>query len=223
MPKLLSDLFGMGAIRRIARQYGTAGLAALLCVGVLVGCDRYEGVSPVEDASDEPLPEQVSHEAEFFIHQGDRPRAVLQAQVMENYSYNDTTYTVFTRETEESNRRVTVQLFDAEGDSSAVLTSDRLVYLEDEARFDAYGDVVVETADDRHLESEELSWHEDDQTIRTSAFVYIRTPSEEVEGWGLVADEDLASYQIGRFEAQVEMNDNGNRERPERPESPDER
>jgi len=37
--------------------------------------------------------------------------------------------------------------------------------------------------------------------------VRIRTPTEVVQGNGLVADEDLETYQLGRFSAEVEVND----------------
>jgi len=66
---------------------------------------------------------------------------------------------------------------------------------------------VVTTQSEKRLQSEHLTWDEADRKIRTNRFVRIVTPSERVEGYGLVADEDLDTYQIGRFTAQVTIED----------------
>jgi hypothetical protein len=102
-------------------------------------------------------------------------------------------------------RRVRTVLFDIRGDSSAVLRADRIVYYEKERRYDAFGNVIVVTTDGKRLESEKLTWLEEAREIRTRRFVRITTPTEQVQGNGLVADEDLETYQIGRFTAEVEV------------------
>jgi hypothetical protein len=106
-----------------------------------------------------------------------------------------------------TSQRVTAWLFDAEGDSSAVLTADSLIYYDRQGQFDAFGDVLVVTQDRKRLRSSFLTWDEADRKIRTDRFVRITTPSERVEGYGLVADENLDTYQIGRFTAQVALDD----------------
>jgi len=98
-------------------------------------------------------------------------------------------------------------VFDAAGDSSATIIADSVVFFSQEGRFEAYGNVRVRTDDNRRLESEHLTWNQIDRTIRTRRFVHITTPTEDVRGNGLVADEDLETYQIGRFQAEVEIED----------------
>lgn len=100
--------------------------------------------------------------------------------------------------------RVRSYIFE-DGDSSATITADSVVFFNKEGRFEAYGDVVVVTQENRQLESEHLTWLQSDRTIRTRRFVHITTPSEDVRGNGLVADEDLETYQIGEFTAEVEV------------------
>lgn len=104
-------------------------------------------------------------------------------------------------------RRVYAYIFDEKGDSSAVITAERMMYFDAEGRFEAFGDVVVLTQDDKRLTSEHLTWDQTDRKIRTRRFVRIVTPTEDVQGSGLVADEDLETYQLGRFTAQVEMDE----------------
>jgi LPS export ABC transporter protein LptC len=121
---------------------------------------------------------------------------------MEQYQTDDSTYSVW--RSMGDTMRVRMHLFDEEGDSSATVRADSLVFQEQKGVMDAYKDVVV-TTEDKRLESEHLTWQQADRKIRTRRFVRIRTPTEVVQGNGLVADENLETYQLGRFEAEVEM------------------
>lgn len=152
-----------------------------------------------------PTPTHVSWEAEFDMTEEGRPRAVLRARRMEQYEADDSTYSVW--RSMDDTTRVRVYLFDEDGDSSATVTADSLVFQDQKGVLDAYRDVVVTTEENKRLESEHLTWHQADRTIRTRRFVRIRTPSEVVQGDGLVADEDLETYQLGRFSAEVDVDE----------------
>lgn len=102
--------------------------------------------------------------------------------------------------------RVVAYVFE-EGDSSAVITAERMLYFADEGRFEAFGDVEVHTVDRKRLSSEQLTWNQNTRKLRTRRFVRIVTPTEDVQGNGLVADENLDTYQIGRFTADVDVDD----------------
>lgn len=174
-----------------------------LCLIGGLGCERRNtapGALP-----DDMGPQQVSLDARFTLTEDGRPRAEILAARMEHYRREDSTYAIMKGATD-STGRVTAFLFNA-GDSSATLTANRLVYLQDEDRFEAYGNVVVTTPTEKRLESEHLAWNERDRKIRTPGFVQITTPEEYVEGKGLVADENLDTYQIGRFTARVDVED----------------
>ncbi len=124
---------------------------------------------------------------------------------MEQYQTDDSTYSVW--RSMDDTTKVRVYLFDEEGDSSATVTADSLVFQDQKGVLHAYRNVVVTTEDNKRLESEHLTWHQADRTIRTHRFVRIRTPSEVVQGDGLVADEDLETYQLGRFSAEVDVDE----------------
>lgn len=180
---------------------------ALVGAGALVsgGCERRhaDAPSPEADTTLGPTPSQVSWDARFLLSKSGKRRAVITAEKMLQFE-TDSTYSVLHNPTW-TDRRVRAHVFDEAGDSSAVITADSVVFLGREGRFEAYGDVVVVTQEGKRLYSEQLTWLQADRSIRTRRFVRIVTPTERVQGNGLVADEDLATYQIGRFTAEVEV------------------
>lgn len=185
---------------------------ALLMAGMVIGstgCQhrtRQSG-SPASqaDTTDRPRPRHVSWDATFSMLEEGRRRAVLEAPRMEQYKTSDSTYSVWRSARDTS--RVWAYLFNQEGDSSATLTADSVVFQDTAGRLDAYGNVVVVTESNKRLRTEHLVWHQADRTIRTRRFVRIVTPTEVVQGNGLVAAEDLETYQIGRFSAEVDVDE----------------
>ena len=149
-------------------------------------------------------PSQITWDATYSVNEDGRRRARIRAARMEQYRFEDSTYSVW--RTLSDTGRVRSYVYE-EGELSATITADSVVYYSEEGRFEAYGNVFVRTDENRRLESEHLTWHQFDRTIRTRRFVHIRTPSEDVRGNGLVADEDLETYQIGEFTAEVEVDE----------------
>jgi len=124
---------------------------------------------------------------------------------MEQYRTADSSYSVW--RSMRDTARVRVYLFNERGDSSATVTADSLVFQTQKGLLDAYRNVVVVTEENKRLETEHLTWTQADRKIRTKRFVRIRTPTEVVQGNGLIADENLETYQLGRFAAEVEIDD----------------
>lgn len=163
----------------------------------------------MEDVRAEQGPDQESWGVHFYVtdvpdtSEESRRRLEMVADYLAKYEREDSTYQLLQGLPDSLNRRVTAYLFDARGDSSATLTADRVRYFDQEKRFEAEGNVIVVTKDGKRLESEHLTWLEEEQKVRTPGFVRIIKPKEQVQGYGLVADEDLSSYQLGRITAQV--------------------
>lgn len=189
-------------------QVRSAVLAGVLVLGVLwggQGCER-RARSPAagtSDASAGPRPTHVSWEATFTLTEGGQPRAVLRAPRMEQYRTSDSSYSVW--RAPDDTARVHVYLFGEAGDSSATVVADSLVFQDEEGRMDAYHNVVVTTQTQKRLRTEHLIWRQSRRTLQTRRFVRIRTPTEVVQGNGLVAEEDLETYQLGRFSAEVDV------------------
>lgn len=188
-----------------------AGLLVTLFVGG--GCEHRTGTSDRSAAGSEegPTPTHVSWDAQFTMSEEGRPRAVINAPRMEQYRTSDSTYSVWRSMSDTA--RVRLHLFDAEGDSSATLTADSLVFQDRKGLLDAYRNVGVVTESDKRLQTEHLIWRQADRKIRTRRFVRIWTPTEVVQGNGLVADEDLETYQLGRFEAEVDVDEESGEDR----------
>ncbi|MEM1093739.1 MAG: LPS export ABC transporter periplasmic protein LptC [Bacteroidota bacterium] len=169
---------------------------------VLVACtSRPPTQAAIQEATAGPIPDQESWGARFDVTDGFQPRLRMWAPYMAKYVNDDSTYIHMVQDS----ARVRVLLFDAEGDSSATVDSDELFYFEDDRRFEARGRVIVETVDGKTLESEQLEWLEEDRKIRTAGFVTITTPDRRVQGYELIADEDLLPYEIKRVTAILEI------------------
>jgi LPS export ABC transporter protein LptC len=187
---------------------GGCAVLFFLCLIVSTGCEhrtRTETNTPPPDSLQQNRPSQVTEDPRFAMNQSGRRRAFIQADLMKQYRTDDSTYSVW--RTLDDSSRVQSFVFDEAGDSSATITADSVVFFNREGRYEAYGNVVVVTDEGRRLESEHLTWDQSDRIIRTKRFVHIRTPTEDVRGNGLVADEDLETYQIGRFTAEVDVDE----------------
>lgn len=183
-------------------------LAITACVA---GCHREPASTPsMDDVRNEVAPQQESWDVRYVVTETDpeavssRPRMDIEANYMASYETEDSTYTIMQGDSLE---RVLVHFYDEVGDTSAALRADRIFLFEEEDRFEAWGNVVAETPDDRHLESEHLVWLEAMREVRTPGFVRITTPKETVQGFDLVADENLETYTLRRITGQVLVED----------------
>lgn len=179
----------------------------MLIACFVAGCEREPATAPsMEDVRSEISPHQESWDVHYRVSETNadavesRPRLDIDANYMATYETEDSTYTLMLGD---SLQRVTAQFYDEVGDSSATVRANRLILYEEEDRFEARGNVVATTPDDRMLESEHLIWYEKEREVRTPGFVRITTPQERVQGYDLVADENLESYTLRRVTGQV--------------------
>ena len=189
------------------------GLLLTLLLLLAASCERRAETPTMAEVRAEGGPDQESWGVHFYVTQvpvgtdESRIRVEMLADYMAQFEREDSTYQLLRGHPDSLDRRVIAYLYDDQGDSSATLTADRVYYFDREKRFEAQGNVVVVTREDKRLESEKLVWLEDERKIRTQSFVSIVSPKEQVQGYGLVADEDLKTYQIGRFTAQVTLDE----------------
>ncbi len=177
--------------------------AIILLVWVPVSC-TYQDSSKIP-AQLPPGPSQESWNVTTVISQADsgtdtsRTRLIIDADYVEWVEEEDN----FLQLLRGIENKVQVEIYDSSGALSAMVEAQRVSYYESETRFVAEGEVVVQTSDDRMLLSEWIEWKEVDRLLRTDRFVQITTPDEVVSGTGLEASEDLSSYEIGEFRAEV--------------------
>ena len=188
-------------------RLGCAVLALVVC---LTGCEYRSRTddAPSLDSLQQSGPDQLTWGAQFSVSEKGKRRAVIRADTMEQYRTSDSSYSVW--QTLSDTGRVRSYVFE-DGDSSATIIADSVRYYNADGQYEAFGNVIVQTKSGRRLESEHLTWDQFARKIRTRRFVEITTPTEIVRGNGLVADEDLETYQIGEFTAQVDIEDDTTR------------
>ena len=175
---------------------------------LMASCGPPEPTAPaVPEPPAAPVPGQQSWDAWFDVTESGQPRVRIEAPYMAEYENEDSTYTILGSHPDSLQRRVTAHIFDETGTQSATVTANVLYHYDRENRFEAEGNVVVEARGDKRLETEFLIWYEDERTIRTPRFVRITTPTERMQGYNLVADEDLETYSLSRVTGQVTLED----------------
>lgn len=91
---------------------------------------------------------------------------------------------------------VFIEVFDSTGAVKTEVSSERAVYRAEDSEFELFGNVQVETRDNRHLESEYLKWNQADNLITTPEFVIVTTPNDSLAGNGFEGTADLSSWSI---------------------------
>lgn len=91
---------------------------------------------------------------------------------------------------------VYIQVYDSLNNVKTRVRSDHAVYRGDDAEFEFFGDVNVDTDNNRHLESEYLKWNQNNDLITTPEFVIITTPTDSLAGTGFESTTDLVDYTI---------------------------
>jgi LPS export ABC transporter protein LptC len=179
-------------------------LTAVAVAATLAGCDRQAPVSAIDEPTG-PRPAYESWSVRFDITDAGLPRTRLDAPYLARFETPDSTFTLMRRDGDEP--VVTAELFDEAGKHSATVTAHEIRYYDDLGRFDASGEVVVAARGERTLFTEALQWFESERKLRTPAFVRIVTPDERIQGYHLVADEDLNNYTLARVTGQVTVED----------------
>lgn len=177
-------------------------IVLMLACATISGCQMHESGVTVDTLLADEGPTSESWNPVMYINENGLPRLVLTAEYMAQYETVDSTYMILSALTETTSR-VRVDIFDANGDSSATVFSDRITYFDRERRFVANGDVIVNANDDRHIFAEHLSWSEQTKRIRTPGFSTIQTPKQTLSGYGLDADENLIDFSMERVTGTV--------------------
>ncbi|MDX1429817.1 MAG: LPS export ABC transporter periplasmic protein LptC [Rhodothermales bacterium] len=174
--------------------------AAILSV---LGCRRESPATVIPTESD--LEERPSHESwgtDSYQSENGIPVIRMQAPYTRRYDHGDSTLTILTAMHEQ---RVIATIYDGDGAVTATVTADEIRYVEEQNRFDAFGQVVVTTDSGKTLETEHLYWLDDKKMVYAPGFAKLRTTDRYIQGYELEATEDLASYSMARVTGEVEV------------------
>lgn len=92
---------------------------------------------------------------------------------------------------------------------NAEVRADSLRYSEQEQEqeFVVFGNVFVTTADGRQLATERLVWSAGNQRITTTGFFEMTSARERIQGYELVATEDLTRYTFSSASGEFEVDE----------------
>lgn len=93
---------------------------------------------------------------------------------------------------------VDIQIRDSLGMVQTRVSANKATYYGRKSEFFLEGDVVVNTEGKRTLKTASLTWFQFSREIKTEDFVTIITPRDSINGQGLVGDDRLDTYTIGR-------------------------
>lgn len=130
-----------------------------------------------------------SWDVEMVLMQEGKTRLLIEGSYAVNYQTED-------RKFSRIEGPVYVQIFDVEGDVETEAWSKRAVYLENQAEFELFDSVKVQTADDGFLYSEYLKWSQHSDRISSPNFVTIITRTDSIAGRGFEGFTDLSEYTI---------------------------
>lgn len=173
--------------------------AAPLLLAALAACSD-PAPSPPDAPRSGPMPAREIWNVRLTLAEEGRLRLWLAAPYMAAYE-RDSTYAVL--ESDSTGTPVTVTLFGPAGDTSATVTAPRIVYREAERRFEADGPVVVTARGGRRLDAQRVVWNDAVRRLDAPGPVTFASPTEQVTGRNLAANEDLTRYTLGQVTATV--------------------
>lgn len=123
-------------------------------------------------------------------------RVILRADVMENILDAKDPRKIFPE-------GLRVTFLDEYGDTSSVLTARQGIYYERQNRVVVSDSVVWQSVEGQKLETDELTWKEEEERIFTDRFVVITQPDYIIYGHGLDAKQDFSQTKIRQVEGKV--------------------
>jgi hypothetical protein len=176
--------------------------AHLICVllgtgALLAGGCEYQAASESKQALRQETrrataPDQVTEDARFFIYENDRPRALVNAQRMERYETEDSTYTLLHAPAADSSTRIDSS---ARADSAAGRVTARIFSGPDEDRERASrragGRRPRRDSVSAVIRANRIVYHDADRRFDARGRVIVTTPSgKRIESEHLVWRED---------------------------------
>jgi LPS export ABC transporter protein LptC len=103
---------------------------------------------------------------------------------------------------------VNILVRDSLGNMEVEIRSDSARYITRDGQFIFDGNVFAFTHDNRRLTAETLTWFQKTGDITSSGFVRIVTPTDSIQGYGLVGRADLSEYVLENLSGSIQINTN---------------
>jgi LPS export ABC transporter protein LptC len=167
-------------------------LAAVNIIILSCGSEKIQ-LTKTDLQSSDSIPSQQSFNSTVTFSDSGRIKAVLQAGLIRVFAkYN---YTLI-----DSNARVD---FYKAGVYSSTLTGKRGKIYDNTKDVEVYENVKLVSSDSSTLTTNKLYWVNKTQKIKSDEFVHIKTKSEDIQGYGFEADQNLKNYVIYKVSGEV--------------------
>ena len=168
----------------------------LLAVFIIIhGCSSDKIEPPkIDISSTDSIPSQESFNTTVTFSDSGKVKAILKAGWIRVFSkYN---YTLI-----DSNAKVD---FYKDGVYSSTLTGKRGKIYDATKDVEVYEDVKLVSTDGSVLTTNKLLWINKTQKIKSDEFVHITTKTDDIQGYGFEADQNLKNYVIYKVSGQVQ-------------------
>lgn len=157
----------------------TVYLLLLICTA----CSQKENTQPKEYEG----PLQEAEQIELLYTENEMIKVKMRAPLLYEFKNGD----------REFPKGVNLEFYDVMGKLSSTLRADHAYYFKSEDKWRARGKVeVVNIEKNEQLNTEELFWFPSKENINTEKFVTIRMQDRVLFGNGLIAKQDMSSYEI---------------------------
>lgn len=175
----------------LSKKWGGILLAPLLIVLPMACSDlsQYDEEQIRSTLNDSLIVTTESWDVEMVLMQEGQTRMFIEGSYAINYQDEENKHSRISGP-------VYVQLYDSVGNVETEAWSKRAIYHENDAEFELFDSVRVQTKDDRFLYSEYLKWAQDTDRITSPYFVTIITPADSISGRGFDGLTDLSDYTI---------------------------
>ncbi len=171
---------------------------AMFIAAVLFSCEN----SPEKIkkfTQQDTLPEETAKNVELIYTDSARLKLVISAPRLERH-VNDSNITEFPD-------GVTLKVYNTAGEIESTLNANYGRHFPDQKKLEVRDQVKVINTEGHILETEQLTWTEEDRMINSTEFVKINTGKEIIYGEGLEAKEDFSKYRIKKIKGTITVED----------------
>ncbi|PHI20656.1 LPS export ABC transporter periplasmic protein LptC [Lewinellaceae bacterium SD302] len=177
----------------LLRQF-PAFFTLLICLGLHSCIPDVEEAARLEARLNDQI--EIAHGITTYYSDSALVRVVLKAPTMENLLDPKDPRKLFP-----DGLRVT--FIDEFGDTTSVLTAKDGVYRERQNQVVVRDSVVWQSTEGQKLETDELTWQDDEERIHTDRFVVITQPDFIIYGYGLEAKQDFSDAKVNQVVGRV--------------------
>ncbi len=156
---------------------------AILILIVCAACGSKENTQPQEYTG----PLQEAENVELLYTENTRIKVKMRAPLLYEFKNGD----------REFPKGINLEFYDEVGKLTSTMKANHAYYFKADDKWRAQGDVeVINQEKNEQLNTEELFWFPTKENISSDKFVTIRRQKEIMYGEGLVAKQDMSSYEI---------------------------